>query len=251
MKTGNRKKLIIAAAAAVLAAAGLAALAIWVIAPAVQYGRAVSMEQKDNTAGAYDLYDRLGDYRDAPEAAKRLQDEVIASCAEKTMAFAGYDWLVLEQRAGKALLLMRDILEKRPFDEAADDAETKALWEACTLRAWLNGTFYKNLPAADRARIAETALVNGRNGDYGTRAGGDSLDFVFLLSLEQAKLYFPDDAARVAKDPGGNAAWWWLRSPGEKAGLAAVVDRAGALGSAGSGVNYYDRGVRPAIWIVS
>jgi len=238
-------KIILIAVVALVVAAGLAALTIWVIIPAAKYGKAGSLADAGDIAGAYEAYGRMEDYRDAVENALKLQDEVIASRPpEGEMKFAGYNWLVLERRDGKALLLMKDILEMRPYHSTLTETD----WENCTLRTWLNGAFYQGLPEADRARVAETALVNGDNVQYGTKSGGNTKDHVFLLSLAEANLYFRDDAARVARS-GNSVKFWWLRSPGMEPVVAAIVTNEGKLGYAGSGVNYTNRGVRPAMWV--
>ena len=229
-----------------LALAGaLAALAVFVMIPAAKYGKAEKLQSQGEYAEAYDAYDRMGDYRGAAALKDKLRDDIVASRSAETMEFGAYEWLVLEERGGKALLLMKDVLEKRPYHET----EESVAWEACDLRSWLNGAFYNSFGGAERARIAETAVVNSRNTDYGTKAGSDTGDYIFLLSLAEAKLYFPDDDARAACNEDGSASWWWLRSPGMETYTAAIVTGDGALGSAGSGVNYYDRGVRPAMWV--
>jgi len=249
LKAINWKKAGVAVAVVTAAAVGLAALVIWVIVPAARYGKANSLEKRGDAAGACELFDRLGGYRDAAGRRGKLQATAADSRSAGTMAFGGHDWLVLEERGGSALLLMRDVLEKRPFNETGGNTRTS--WADCTLRAWLNGAFYASFGQEDRARIAETVVRGAGNREYNVKAGGDTRDFVFLLSLEEAKLYLPDDTARVARGPAGNAAWWWLRSPGEKDFLAAVVTNDGSLGYSGSGANYYDRGVRPAMWVTT
>jgi len=241
----NWKKIAVTAGIAVAAAAGVAALAVFVVAPAVKYGRAGSLEKQGDAAGAYEVFDRLGTYRDAAGRKQGLQAAAMGSRSAESMPFGGYDWLVLEERDGMALLLMESIQEKRLYHEPG----TETLWAGCTLRAWLNGPFYGSFNVTDRARIAHTAVINSGNAEYGIRIGAVTSDYIFLLSLEEAKLYFPDDAARVACSQDGRAAWWWLRSPGMVPDLAAVVTGSGTLGYAGNGVDYYDRGVRPAMWV--
>jgi len=239
------KRLAVAAGIALAAAAALVAVAVWVIAPAVKYSRADSLARQGDNAGAYDVLDRLGRYRGAVKRKTGLQAAAMGSRSAENMSFGGYEWLVLEERDGMALLLLEVIEEKLPYNEAG----TKTSWESCALRAWLNGAFYNSFDEAHRARIAHTAVINSKNAEYRTRAGGDTTDYIFLLSLEEAKLYFADDAARAARSRDGRAAWWWLRSPGMDTTEAAVVLSDGSLGYAGSGVNYYDRGVRPAMWV--
>lgn len=244
------KKAAVIAAIALAAAAGLASLSIWVIAPAAKYGKANSLEKQGDAVGACEAFDRLGGYRDAAGRKEKLQAAAAASRTAETMDFGGYRWLVLEERGGSALLLMWDILEKRPYNETEGGMGKRTSWEDCTLRAWLNGAFYSSFSQADRERIVETAIQGSGNREYRIKAGKGTQDRIFLLSLEEANLYFTNDAARVARVPdGGRAAWWWLRSPGFEGFLAAVVAADGGLGYAGSGVNYYDRGVRPAMWV--
>jgi len=240
----NWKRIALIAGIALVAAAGIVALVIFVGIPAAGYGKASSLEKKGDLPGAYDAYDRMEDYRNAQDAKEKLQDEVIATRSAKTMSFGGYEWLILEERDGKVLLLMEEVLEMRAYH--ATLAETD--WENCTLRQWLNGSFYNSLPEADRARVVETAVVNSNNAEYGTKAGNDTKDRVFLLSLAEANLYFKNNDARVAC-LGNSAKYWWLRSPGMDPIVAAIVTSDGSLGFAGSGVSYNTRGVRPAMWI--
>jgi hypothetical protein len=240
-------RVAVMAGCALALAGALAALVILVIVPAAKYGKAGKLLSRGEYADAYDAYDLLGGYRDAAARKAKLQEDALASRAAQTMELGGYVWLVLEERDGKALLLLRDILEKRPYHEP----EQKVTWEACQLRGWLNGAFYQSFDPPIRARIVEMAVANRPNAQYRTKAGNDTVDYIFLLSLAQAKLYFPDDAARAARNADGSGAWWWLRSPGLSPRTAAIVTSEGALGTAGSGVDYYDRGVRPAMWVTA
>jgi len=226
-------------------AAGIALLSVFVFAPAARYAKADALLDTDDVAGAYEAFDRMGDYRDAPARKALLQEEVIRSRTSEAMAFGGMEWLVLEERGGKALLLLKGICAELPFHETLQAVG----WEDCTLRLWLNGAFYRSFSEAERARIVETPVRNRGNAQYGVEAADETTDYIFLLSLEEAKLYLPGDAARVALDAKGAAAWWWLRSPGQEPYLAAVVGGDGAPGYAGSGVHYTGRGVRPAMWV--
>jgi len=243
----NWKRIALIGGVVLAAAAGITLLSIFVFAPAARYAKADALLDADDIAGAYEAFDRMGDHRDAPARKLQLQEEVIASRTSGTMEFGGMEWLVLEERDGKALLLLKGLCAELPFHETLADIG----WEGCTLRLWLNGAFYKSFSEAERARIVETTIRNRGNAQYGVKAAAETTDSIFLLSLEEAKLYFPGDAARVALDAKGAAAWWWLRSPGLEPYLAAVVGGDGAPGYAGSGVNYANRGVRPAVWVAT
>ena len=135
----NWKRIVLIAVIALVVIAGIAALTIWVILPAAKYGQAGKLEKGGDAAEAYEAYDHMADYRDALEAAQRLQDKVFASRpAEGSLTFAGYEWLVLEERDGKQLLLMKEVLDVRQYHNTLEQVD----WEHCSLRAWLNGSFY-------------------------------------------------------------------------------------------------------------
>ena len=105
---------------------------------------------------------------------------------------------------------------------------------------------------------------------YGTDAGNDTQDKIFLLSFSEAEKYFDSDEARECKateyaiDEGcwvndyadyyGNCDGWWLRSPGAGQFIAACVEcdgclSEGSMDGVGDHVGYDAYGVRPAMWI--
>lgn len=245
MEKKSWKKIAIIAAIALAAAAGIALLVIFVIVPAGKYSQADAMLKQEDYAGAYDEFDRLGEYRDAQARKDALQTQIMNTRTAERMTFGGYDWLVLEQRDGNALLLLDIALAPQPYHETL----TEVTWETCSLRTYLNGAFYSSFSEEDRARIAETTVINRNNAEIGEKAGEDTKDHVFLLSLAEAKLYFAGDAARITRDPKGASAWWWLRSPGLETIAAVIVKSNGEIGYAGTGVNNATRNVRPAMWI--
>ena len=102
-------------------------------------------------------------------------------------------------------------------------------------------------------------MKNADNPKYGTDGGKDTEDRVFLLSLEEAEMYFEDDEDRraipteyaIAQDAYVNddlgTVCWWLRSPGYTSDVAAEVDTDGSLGLLGFGVRNFGLAVRPAL----
>jgi hypothetical protein len=177
---------------------------------------------------------------------------VVAAPLFDTMQFGGYDWLVLEVNAGKALLLSEYVLEYRPYE--GEYTDVNLTWETCTLRAYLNGEFYNSFSADDRARIAPTRNSNKDNQWRGTPGGNDTDDYIFLLSFEEEGedwWWINDDQyneARRAYSLDGTASWWWLRSPGIYSDNAALVYVDGIIGLNGHNV-HIDGGVRPALWL--
>ena len=92
-------------------------------------------------------------------------------------------------------------------------------------------------------------ISDGNNSDSSTIINSSGSDTVFLLSATDANntSYFADNAARVCK-LGQSKCYWWLRSPGNDDGYAAIVDDDGyVFGDGLSVLNGY--GVRPAFWL--
>ena len=176
------------------------------------------------------------------------------------------EWLVLDYDAAnsRALLISLYGLDCLEYNEE----RAEITWEACTLRAWLNGDFYaRAFSAAEKEAILTAAVDNGGSqgfGGYGTDGGNDTQDRIFLLSYAEAWKYFTDDYARMCEptdyavsqgswpvryySAGGKASCsWWLRSPGGDQNSAAVVRPSGARGDIAA--DRPNNAVRPALWL--
>ena len=170
----------------------------------------------------------------------------------------------------KALLTSTDIVFYWPFNASGGEAA----WADSTLRDLLNGKFYDDaFTDAQRAKIIP-ADIDG------------AADKVFLLSLEEATLYFADDAARIVSynatdaqmdalaqaiaDASDTEGWaapytvdnalsdlimyngttdkWWLRTSDESLTRASCVSYNGAVGTDSSLVKQL-QAVRPVMWV--
>ena len=166
-------------------------------------------------------------------------------------------WTVLTREAENVLLISRDIITMKEYNEANADVT----WELCTLRKWLNGEFIQQaFNSAEQAKLQVTTVRTADvsiydSGWYNTKGGNDTKDRVFLLSYEEANRYFTSDTARksvltpYAKSHNsvlGNI--WWLRSPGSCQNVAQYIRDDGTIWSSGIYVNYI-YGVRPAMWV--
>lgn len=176
------------------------------------------------------------------------------------------EWLVLDKKDGKALILSKYGLDAKPYN-LNRDFETWETWETCTLRSWLNDEFFRTaFNSEERSVVVESLVKNDDNPDWGTEGGNDTEDKVFLLSIEEVTTYFDLDVARrvkiteYAKAQGG---WhyddkdsedygngkWWLRSLGWSYSYAGGVNYNGSVDCFGNFVVSLSNVVRPALWI--
>lgn len=169
-------------------------------------------------------------------------------------------WKVL-QNDGSTLFVMADQgMDCKLFN----DAWISVTWENCTLRSWLNSTFYSTAFSAEEqsAVVAQTVSTED-NPENEIEGGNDSFDKVYLLSTEEvtSPAYgFCEDystysvSRRVQASDFANAmgAWkspdkgyqgnsqWLLRSPGGNSKDAAVVEEDGGVQRGGYMYNEYD-----------
>lgn len=166
------------------------------------------------------------------------------------------EWLVLEVKEGKALLLSKYGLDAKPFNIEYG----RITWEECSLRKWLNEDFYnKAFTAEQQMQIAETKVKAEKNPEYSTNQGNDTVDRVFLLNIQEAYKYFQASGARkthpteYAIKQGANRyngqCFWWLRSSGSDSNSAAFVDTYGGVAESGGSVRSGVVAVRPALWL--
>ena len=173
------------------------------------------------------------------------------------------EWIVLAKEENKVLIISKYALDGQPYNTA----DTLVTWETCSLREWLNETFINAaFSSKEQDRIIRTTVTADANPEYGTPAGNDTADKVFLLSIEEATQYFASDEARKCAPTdyaieqgawvsdydtvGGRATcWWWLRSPGNFSSGAAIVSHDGSVYYGGNRVSNYGNAVRPALWI--
>ncbi|MCR4892296.1 MAG: DUF6273 domain-containing protein [Lachnospiraceae bacterium] len=173
------------------------------------------------------------------------------------------EWIVLTREGDKALVTSKYVLDCHKFNSE----QTDVTWEDCSLRYWLNGEFASTaFSAEERARIQTRTVVNDDNTEYKNSFGGnDTEDGIFLLSLNEAKMYFSENEARMCPptayalsqgavlsnvfSPSGEGTRWWLRSPGFDNGSASYVNIDGTIDHHGFIVRTGDCGVRPAMWI--
>lgn len=190
------------------------------------------------------------------------------------------EWLVLEKKGGKALLISKKVLNVQPYNKENKDIT----WEKCTLRKWLNKDFMKEaFTSKENKKVQNSKIENKDNikkGEYGwyIKGGKNTTDKVFLLSIDEAKKYFKKNEKRKAKITNygikrmadlrdhltetdvrrlyfskSNNWYSWLRSPAAEQNDAAIIGDDGVVYEggfgAGEGVDNDYLGVRPALWV--
>ncbi len=170
------------------------------------------------------------------------------------------EWYVLEEDTvnNKSLVISKKVLDCQKYN----DSDTSITWERCSLRTWLNNTFYNTaFSESEQSRIILSHIENQNNPDYGTSGGNDTDDYIFCLSVQEARNsnYFVNDKFRMsaitqfaitngANDYNGYAIWW-LRSQGTSVWYASYVSYNGEVNSYGNRAITTYIGVRPAMWI--
>ena len=174
----------------------------------------------------------------------------------QTATLDGIDWYVLARDGNNALLLSKDIQERRRFDDNDN------VWETSEMQTYLNGDWL-NGKTNISAHVHPVTLTTRNEWNVDTFETSEDQK-VFLLSeadlfgtqngqtavakdytLGKVGVIVPENM-RVAQDNGQN--WlWWLRSPRNNTNIVASV---GSVGTAD--YRYYvtaNIGVRPALWI--
>lgn len=187
------------------------------------------------------------------KAEKIEYTDIAKAKAGDTVAFGKYDgkiaWKVLERKDNELILLSDHCIAKQAYH----DKNEAVTWENCTLRKWLNETFYqKAFSDKEKTQIIKTKIVNDDNDAFDTKGGKDTNDYVSLLSIQEVGTYFKESSERSASFTDGNGTWWWLRSPGFEQNNASNVGDYGSINKAGHKVyddDVVNGGVRPVIHI--
>ena len=180
------------------------------------------------------------------------------------------EWRVLEVSNDKALLITKDAIDCKRYNNGLEDIT----WEECSLRHWLNNEFINQaFSKEEQNKIILTNLSNPNNARFGAWGGNNTQDKIFLLSIDEAEKYFKyeDRVCKVTSYAKQQGAWiyemkndeeeyagekdyvgncyWWLRSPGNCQISAAYVGDDGGVLDDGDSVKNHLNAVRPALFI--
>jgi hypothetical protein len=195
------------------------------------------------------------------------------------LIFGEYEWRILDIKDDKVLILTEEIIELRDYHNKSIDIT----WKDCELRRYLNGEFYDNFSNNDREKIIETINTNPDNLWYKADGGEDTIDKIFILSMDDVVRTYFGDSSRLLDYPSKNQRywfqrkdennikrraaflnspwWWWVRTPGKNNRVAVYIHGDGNIGIQGNGVSKRNTnvihqltndnrgGIRPALWI--
>lgn len=163
-------------------------------------------------------------------------------------------WRVMQNNDSNLLLVSDKALDNKEYNKLGENdfAYTPVTWETCTLRQWLNSSFYSGaFSAREQEAIVEQTLTN-EDHENGTEGGNDTRDKVYLLSLREATnpqygfcQEYSDKYTRSREMAASDyayfiGAWvsdnieytgtdYWLRSPGNSESRAAHVSYVGYI----------------------
>ena len=174
------------------------------------------------------------------------------------------EWIVLSIEDNKALVISKYALDCKAYNYI----KTNITWEYCSIRKWLNDSFYNSaFSSEEQTKIEITTVYNDVNPDFTTLVGSATEDKVFLLSISEVRQYFSSEesleciATEYAKRwgvytyttddniDGNDTCWWWLRTPGAYSMFASSVTHNGLVDTTGQNVTRNNNAVRPAMWI--
>lgn len=155
------------------------------------------------------------------------------------------EWIVLEREGNKVLVISKYCLEQMPFNNTL----APVTWENCTVRKWLNNDFFNTAFSADEKTSILMSNISYPDDVDHEEPARTTKDRIFLLSENEALMYFDSDSERAARTTeyvGALHCYWILRTNGSVSNVA-HVDTSGHVG-------YYENVdrewyIRPAMWI--
>ena len=246
-----------------------------VIIPTDKYNAAIALMNEGKYDEAASIFVELENYKDSVQ--KAIDARMLAAKKSFTnIQVGGYvkfgmyeqdnnsengkefiDWLVLDLKDNKALVISKYALDCRAYNTDLMDVT----WETCSLREWLNSDFINSaFTSYEKEIIPEVVVLADKNPEYDTNPGKTTQDQVFLLGFTEVNRYFTSDSERIcipteyAVAKGANSVakkgycFWWLRSPQRftQRGAETVHEDGSFFGSI---ADNDDRTVRPAMWI--
>ena len=161
------------------------------------------------------------------------------------------EWIVLEEDGSSALLISKYLLDNQPYHSIMYDSS----WENCSLRKWLNNTFFNDAFSTDEQDkiLYSTVTLN----DHDRQSSDTVSDKLYILSAYETDRYFSSDRERRCNPTsyalshgahgfvGSSSCTYWLRSFGSN-NMSPVVLADGMIDYDGNGIAT-ENGIRPVL----
>ena len=268
-----RRKKLLTAFLVISAFFALVTLTVTVIIPSVKYNNAVKAVEEQRYEDAYLTFKSLYKFKDSQVKATDLLkahpniaqvgDVIYFGTYEQDNNFSNgkeeIEWRVLEKdENGRMLVVSKYALDCRNYHSSVK----QITWEDSDIRSWLNNDFYSNaFASSEKSAVKTVTNENTGNSDFNVNGGNKTSDKIFILSIDEAKRYLPNNIDRMCQatkyaeskgtelDSLTHNCRWWLRSPGSTLYSAASVKIDGFILNMGTPVSVDKAFVRPAMWI--
>ena len=268
-----RRKKLLTAFLVISAFFALVTLTVTVIIPSVKYNNAVKAVEEQRYEDAYLTFKSLYKFKDSQVKATDLLkahpniaqvgDVIYFGTYEQDNNFSNgkeeIEWRVLEKdENGRMLVVSKYALDCRNYHSSVK----QITWEDSDIRSWLNNDFYSNVfSSSEKSAVKTVTNENTGNSDFNVNGGNKTSDKIFILSIDEAKRYLPNNIDRMCQatkyaeskgtelDSLTHNCRWWLRSPGSTLYSAASVKIDGFILNMGTPVSVDKAFVRPAMWI--
>ena len=268
-----RRKKLLTAFLVISAFFAMVTLTVTVIIPSVKYNNAVKAVEEQRYEDAYLTFKSLYKFKDSQVKATDLLkahpniaqvgDIIYFGTYEQDNNFSNgkeeIEWRVLEKdENGRMLVVSKYALDCRNYHSSVK----QITWEDSDIRSWLNNDFYSNVfSSSEKSAVKTVTNENTGNSDFNVNGGNKTSDKIFILSIDEAKRYLPNNIDRMCQatkyaeskgtelDSLTHNCRWWLRSPGSTLYSAASVKIDGFILNMGTPVSVDKAFVRPAVWI--
>ena len=156
-------------------------------------------------------------------------------------------WRVLVKEADRMLVMSEYGIESRRYHNKNESVN----WSSCSLRSWLNGSFYETaFSSKEHSQIMSVAID-----------GSSAKDKLFLLSYDECEQYLSGNSNRMCyatryalnqgayASPDTGSSWWLLRTQGKNGRYVMSINTDGSIDYDGGRVSSDYGIVRPVMWL--
>jgi hypothetical protein len=207
-----------------------------------RYESAVTAYNEGKYEMAVDMFSELEDYEQSNEFLVKATEfaSIVNAEVGDTVIFGSYEqdnnksngkeeieWIVLDKSDNDLIMISKYVLDAQKYY----DHWISATWEESDIRDWLNSVFLQSAFDKEQIKFLKESTISTADSTKAVDGGPDTVDTIYLLSVDEVEKYFSSNKARIAipteyaiemgcQTYNGNAGTaWLLRSPGLYNGL--------------------------------